>query len=331
MRKTASSVKRSSFMAAFESYLRPDQWLAVAMIVFTGLLFPFSDRTQLPQNVELTQTKADRNWNTDMPLTAPRIETTDGDEFVATLSATAVYVADTDSGSILLTKNPEELRFPASTTKLMTALVARKEYQLHDVATISAEVVNTDGTKVGLAVGEVQTVENLLKATLISSGNDAAMALALHHPSGLAGFLSEMNQTAHELHLNSTNYTNPAGLDDMTQQASARDLGILAREVMADPVLRSIVRTKYAFIQDQSGYRGHQLHSTHQLLGVVPGVVGIKTGTTQQAGQTLVTQLERDGRSITIVVMGSQDRYADTIAIIDWVFSRYIWVDVAPN
>jgi serine-type D-Ala-D-Ala carboxypeptidase (penicillin-binding protein 5/6) len=246
------------------------------------------------------------------------------------LSALGVVVIDVPSAAVLYARHPDAPRAPASTTKLMTALVARELYQLEDVVTASLSGT-VEGNVMGVEPNEPWSVKNLLYAMLISSANDAAEVLAQAAPGGRAAFIDRLTQKTAELHLTGTVLTNPAGLDTEYHQMTPRDLGVVAREIMKDDVLRQIVATPNYIISNDSNTRNVPLTTTNQLLGVTPGVVGIKTGTTDLAGQTLVTLVERDGRQVVIVVMGSSDRYADTLTIIDWVFSRVEWRDVRYN
>ena len=136
-----------------------------------------------------------------------------------------------------------------------------------------------------------------------------------------------MNNLAGSLNLTNTYFTNPAGFDNDYHQTTARDLAVLTKEVIKDQVLSSIVGTKEIVIQDNKGYQ-HHLFSTNSLLGVEEGVVGVKTGTTEMAGEALITQWKKDGKNIVIVVLTSQDRYQDTKKIIDFVNKYYHWLDV---
>lgn len=247
-----------------------------------------------------------------------------GDEFVASLSARSLYVLDVTSATPLLSKNPERPEYPASTTKLMTALVARQNYELAMPITITNRDTSF-GTIIGLQPGEVLTVRDLLAAVVIRSGNDAAVALANHYPGGSAAFVNVMNQVAKSIGLTHTTFSNADGLDVFEQQTTARDLSIIAREAALDPVLAELANTKNLTITDQSGIQ-HQLRNTNALLGVEPGVVGLKTGTTEQAGEVLITLVERDNRQVLIVLMGSQNRYDETRAILRWVFDHYQWL-----
>jgi len=244
--------------------------------------------------------------------------------FTATLSAEAIYVMDVPTASVLVAKEPAQFRSPASTTKLMTALVAMDLYAPNQVLTVVTEA-KTEGAGMGLETSESLKVEDLLLGLLVQSGNDAAMVLANNHPQGLAGFVMAMNAKAIELGLENTTYTNPAGLDGFGHLSSARDLAILGREVMKNPVLQRTVQQKEVAVSDTTLVLTHALKNTNELLGIEPGVVGIKTGTTELAGEVLITQLQRDGREILVVVMGSQSRYFETKNIYDWVFDHYSW------
>lgn len=244
--------------------------------------------------------------------------------FVATLSAESIWVSDEISAQILLTKNPDQPRALASTTKLMTALVARKLYSLDEVVTVGQEAF-TSGNVMGLEFGEQMRVGELLYGLLIPSGNDAAFVLANHHSEGYLGFVADMNSLASELRLSQSHFENPSGLDQSGHLATAHDLAILAREVFKDPLLRQIMGTAEATITDVSGQVVHPLQATHQLLRTNPQVIGGKTGTTYEAGETLITLVEIQGHVVQIVVMKSQDRYADTSMIIEWIGQHYTW------
>ncbi len=241
------------------------------------------------------------------------------------VSAKAVYIEDIDTGTVLFEKNAERLLLPASTTKLITALVVRDLFSLDEVVTVT-NVEQIEGFSVGLHNGEKLTVHSLLKSALIQSSNDSAFNLAMHYQAGVDEFVKLMNKKAEELHLKSSYFQNPAGFDDKEQRSSAHDLAIIAKEVMKDEVLREIVGTKHTSISDVTEQYVHQLYSTHQLLGVDPSVVGIKTGTTNGASEVLITQFNRRGHRVIIVLMGSEDRYKETASLIDWVFANYVWL-----
>ncbi|MBP7768235.1 D-alanyl-D-alanine carboxypeptidase [Candidatus Woesebacteria bacterium] len=240
------------------------------------------------------------------------------------ISALAAVALDQKSGAILYEKNAYKIYAPASTTKLMTALVAREVYTPGTILTAPA-LTSVGGSKIGLVMGEQLSLESLLEGALIPSGNDAAYTIAFNHPAGLEVFLQLMNKKAQDLHLNSTYFENPTGFDSSIHRTTAFDLALLAREVMKDSLLRSIVRTKQTVVTDLTGKRRHPVVNTNQLLGVDPEVVGVKTGTTEEAGQVLISQFETPDSAIVIVVLGSVDRYADTRTIRAWIRDSYSW------
>lgn len=244
------------------------------------------------------------------------------DEPIITASSAAVI--DLASATPLYTKHARDVYLPASTTKLMTALVVRQSLPLDQMVEIPTGL-RTEGSALGFQAGQTFTVRNLLKAMLIQSANDAAEILAQQYPGGRQAFVAQMNREAEQLHLQQTIFENPTGFDGTHHQTTAYDLAILAKQVVQDPVLQEIVATRYEYITDTTRRQQYYLVNTHEMVGVDPSVTGIKTGTTEGAGQVLITQVERDGQKLIIVVMGSSDRYADTRTLINWSFGSYRW------
>ena len=242
------------------------------------------------------------------------------------ITAESVYVMDNPSTSTLLAKNENEQLYPASTVKMMTALTALRLYGNEDKFIVEKGDFEY-GNKNALVIGEELTIKDLLKLLLITSDNDAALLLARHHSEGFTGFVREMNKLAQELSLNNTFFKNSIGFDDLQQQSTARDMAILAYKFMSYPFLHDIVGIKETVISDTSGENKHNLYTTNQFLAQEFGIMGVKTGTTDLAGQVLITQVEKGGRSILIVVMKSQNRFEDTKKIIDFVFNNYTWVN----
>lgn len=240
------------------------------------------------------------------------------------VSARSVIVQDVDSKAILLKVRPDESLMPASTTKLMTALVALDNYSLDSVVTITSED-HAVGHSMNLQAGETITIKNLLYGLLVESGNDAALALAQFHPGGYDGFISAMNKKADALGLTRTSFRNPSGVESYGHLTSARDLAVLASYALSNSLVREIVNTKSMVITDTKGSIEHHLVNTNKLLGELEGVQGMKTGWTENAGECLVTYVERGGRGIIIVVLGSRDRFGDTRTLVDWAYSHHTW------
>jgi len=245
------------------------------------------------------------------------------------VTARAAYIYEPDAGVVLYDKNANKKLSPASTTKLITALVALDYYGLNDVVRVRG--LATDGKTMGLFYGEEMSVENLLYGALVHSANDAAFVLADNYPGGVDAFVVAMNEKGRELGLANSSFANSIGYDNPDQYVTARDLAILGLYVLQDPILAHMVGTKAITVADASYTYFHNLENVNELLGEIPGVAGVKTGFTAQAGENLVTTVSRNGHRIMLVVMGSEDRFADTRILIDWVFNEFNWVTIAPT
>lgn len=244
-------------------------------------------------------------------------------------SAEGIVVLDVDSGVYLYKRNEKELLSPASTTKILTALVVLDAYNLDDVVTV--KTVTNDGQTMGLAAGERITVENLLYGTLIASGNDAAYALAEYYPGGVIKFVEAMNEKAKALSLTRSTFTNPVGYDDPRHKMTPMDLARLAGIALSNKTIAKMVAIPQITISDVTHTYFHALRNINQLLGKIPGVGGIKTGWTEEAGENLVTLVARGGHRIILVVLHSRDRFGETARLIDWVFGNYQWEVFEPN
>lgn len=248
-----------------------------------------------------------------------------------TLSARAALLVDDLTGQPMLAIRAGDRLPPASITKLMTALLVAESGRYFDSITIQgADLIG--GSTMGLVNGESLAARDLLDGLLLPSGNDAAMALARHFGNRLPGpgrpvarFVAQMNQRAADLGLTDTTFRNPSGLDEPGQVSSANDLARLTRVVMRQPVLAQIVAQPS--VQVQGARRAYALRSTNQLLGHYAGTLGVKTGTTDAAGECLVALIERQGQRVIAVVLGSTDRYSDTMSLVDWGFDNFKWLE----
>ncbi len=235
------------------------------------------------------------------------------------VSAEGAIVADVALGQIVFEKDAHWPLPPASTTKIMTALVALEHGRLDETVTVQASAL-VGGAKMGLVAGEQLTLEDLLYGLLLRSGNDAAVAIAQHVGGSVDGFVEMMNDEAARLGLKNTHFANPHGLDNIDHYTSAYDLLVITRRALANPVFARIVATTDYTVGS------HQMHNRNELLSTYPGADGVKTGTTTAAGECLVASATRDGHQIVAVVLGSQDRYADATVLLDYAFSGYAWV-----
>lgn len=250
------------------------------------------------------------------------------------ISAQGAIAVDLDSGVPLYEKNPDLGLLPASTTKIVTALIALDTFSLDQILTVP-KGINVDGQKMGLFAGEQMKVEDLLYGLLVYSANDAAMTLAMNYPvssesgiSSYSAFIDSMNNKARKLSMNNSNFENPVGLDGLNQTTTARDLVRVSEVAMRNPIFSKIVGTKSITITDVTGKYVYHLENVNQLLGEVPGVLGIKTGWTENARENLVTFIENDNHKIVLVILGSQDRFGETKELINWIFENYEWQDV---
>ncbi len=233
------------------------------------------------------------------------------------ISARHVFVLDKLSKTVLFQKAADSEVFPASTTKMMTALVALDKFSLDQIITVSRSY--PEGQTIGLQPGEQLSIEQLLYAMLVQSGNDAAEVLAENYPGGRSAFIEAMNQKAIDLNLDHTHFANPTGLDEVGHYSSATDLARLAETAITHPEFSRIVATENAVVAN------HVLTNINELLGKVPGVLGVKTGFTDGAGQSLVTLVSRDSHPVILVVLGSTDRFGDSEKLINWIYTNFKW------
>lgn len=243
------------------------------------------------------------------------------------ISTAGIYVLDIPSNVVLYEKNSREKFFPASTTKIMTALVALDHYKLDDVLTV--KTVMNEGRKMGLVSGEKLTFEALLYGSLIHSASDATYTIAENYSGGVENFVTKMNEKATSLYLSDTHFTNPIGFDDPNHYTTARDLAKLARVAIQNRIFAKTVSTKSITVSDVTYTYFHSLTNVNELLGRVAGVSGIKTGFTQTAGETLVSEVKKNGDDVLFVVLKSQDRFGETEKLIDWVFENFTWKPIS--
>ncbi len=241
------------------------------------------------------------------------------------LNSRSALAIDMDTGAVLYEKNSQEPVMPASTAKVITALVALDSYDLQ--SQIIVPKVEVEGTKINLKEGEVVSVEDLLYGLLVSSANDAAEVLAAYYPGGRNIFIARMNSKAQNLGLRKSVFVNPTGLDEEGQTTTAQDLVKASFYAMQNPIFEEIVGTKNHNIIGVNGEVTHRLYNINQLLGEVEGVKGVKTGKTEGAMENLITYIERDNTKVMIALLGSTDRFGETKNLIGWIYKNYRWGD----
>ncbi len=238
--------------------------------------------------------------------------------YLPDITAEAGYIVEKESKVPLFAKN-ENIPFPiASTTKIMTALVALETYQLSDILTVKRE--NVEGAVMGLKKDEKLTFESLLYGMMLPSGNDAAFVIADNYPGGVKSFVTRMNSKARELFLFETEYIDPTGLEE-GDLSTARDLARIAEAAITHPILRDVVKTRERVVSTIDEVHIFSLKNLNILLGEM-GVIGLKTGYTLEAGGVLVTVKEEKGREIIVVVMRSNDRFYDTRLLLSLIHNN---------
>ncbi len=233
------------------------------------------------------------------------------------VSAEAGIVYHPATQQVLWERSSDEKLLIASTTKIMTALIALERCDLTETVTVTAEMANVEGSSMYLQVGQDYTVEELLYGLMLASGNDAATALAIHTAGSEAAFAELMNSKARELGLENTSFENPHGLDGTLHYSTAYDMARLAACAMDDPDFQKIVGTRHTTIKGLT-YVNH-----NRLLWQCEGVIGVKTGYTKAAGRTLVTCCEREGERLICVTLSDPDDWKDHKALYDWAYQTY--------
>lgn len=248
------------------------------------------------------------------------------------ISSLSAVVYEPESGLILYKKEARTARPMASTTKLMTALLAAENLDPNRTVTVPAAALPVEGTQIGLAAGEEITVRDLLAGLLLASGNDTANALALLMDESLSAFAERMNRRALTLGMTDSLFVTPSGLDKDGHSASARDMALLGAAVLRKPLLAELCASKTATIT-VSGVK-MTVSNHNKLLKLYDGTIGLKTGFTKKSGRCLVSAVERDGVTLIIATLNGGDYWNDHIALYNYAFPlvhRESMPDAAPD
>ena len=233
------------------------------------------------------------------------------------VSARSAILMEASTGAVIFEKEPDERLLIASTTKLMTALVAVENASLEDTVTVPAECVGVEGSSMYLKAGEELSLRELLYGLMLESGNDAAVAVAVHVAGSVEKFVELMNDRAASLGLENTHFVNPHGLNAEGHYSSARDLAKIMAEGMKNPLFAEIATTKSISF----GARSYSNHN--KLMWSYEGMEAGKTGFTKKAGRTLVTCAERDGLRLICVTLNDGDDWRDHTALYDMGFELW--------
>lgn len=246
------------------------------------------------------------------------------------ISAQAYVLMEADTGKVLLSKNGDEKRPIASTTKIMTTLLCLESGGLDDWFVVDPEAIRVEGSSMGLQEGDVVTKRMLCYGMLLPSGNDAANATAVRLAGSIPEFAKLMNARAARIGMTHTCFVTPSGLDAEGHGASARDMGLLARTAMQNPDFRAICSQSRAEVCFGNPPYNRWLKNTNKLLTMYEGVVGVKTGFTDEAGRCLVSFCERDGVSLLCVTLHAKDDWNDHMKLYDYGFAHVVSQPVEP-
>ncbi|MBE6907633.1 MAG: D-alanyl-D-alanine carboxypeptidase [Ruminococcaceae bacterium] len=245
------------------------------------------------------------------------------------IKAKGAVLMDAETGRVLFAQNAH-LRLPmASTTKIMTALIALEQERLDDYFTVSTAAVHVEGSSMGLLEGDSVSLRALAYGMLLPSGNDAANAAAMRIAGSLPDFADLMNARAEEIGLDDTHFVTPSGLNDPNHYSTAYDMALLAREALKNPLFAEICSQSKAVVQYGNPPYNRWMQNHNRLLRSYEGTVGVKTGYTTAAGRCLVSCAERDGIKLIAVTLNCPDDWNVHAKLYDSYFSRMVLTNVA--
>jgi D-alanyl-D-alanine carboxypeptidase len=239
------------------------------------------------------------------------------------VSAKSAVVIDADTGKILYERDAHTRRGMASTTKIMTALVALEQVPLDRLVTVDPRACGVEGSSVYLYAGERITMETLLYALMLQSANDAAEAIAYEVAGSVEGFADLMNRKADALGLTATHFDNPHGLDGETHYTTAYELALIAACAMENEIFAEIVSTVKKSVPLHDGEISRLLVNHNRLLREYGDIIGVKTGYTKKCGRTLVSAAQRDGVRLICVTLDDGNDWLDHRSLLDYGFSLY--------
>jgi D-alanyl-D-alanine carboxypeptidase (penicillin-binding protein 5/6) len=239
------------------------------------------------------------------------------------VSACAAVLIEVKSGAVLYAKNAEIRRAPASTTKIMSAIVALEKGDLAKVVKVSRRAALTGGSTLRLRPGDRILLGELLEGMMLRSGNDGSIAVAEGVAGNVPNFVHWMNMKAKEIGALQTNFRNPHGLRAPSHYTTALDLALIARYGLANPRFARLVKTRTAVLEWVEKAKRVEIRNTNRLLWYVEGADGVKTGTTGEAGHCLVASATRDGKKFIAVVLHSHNRWADSARLLEYGFTDF--------
>ena len=232
--------------------------------------------------------------------------------------AHSILLKELNSGRVLYEHDSGKRLSPASLTKIMSALVILEHGKLDELVTVSPAAARAHKTHLRLKAGQVFKLNDLLKAMLIVSANDACLAAVEHVGGDETQFVTLMNEKAATLGLRNTHFSNGCGFDGPDHYSTAEDLATLSVIALQRPIFRDLVKEERAMIMPVNGNRAYVLHTTNRLLGRIPGVEGIKTGFTSKAGRCLIAKVSQNGSDLLLVILNSNRRWNTATSLISY-------------
>jgi len=238
------------------------------------------------------------------------------------VSAQFACVIDAQTGQILYNKNAEKRHSMASTTKIMTALVALEKTGENELVTVSANAAGTEGSSIYLKAGETLPMSDLLYGLMLSSGNDAAIAIAEHVAGSVESFAAMMTKRAREIGAKNTAFQNPNGLDEEGHYTTAYDLALITREALNHPRFAEIVSTKRKNIPASENSVARSFYNHNKLLSLYPGCIGVKTGFTKKTGRCLVSAAQKNHVTLICVTLNAPNDWNDHTVLLNHGFEK---------
>ena len=246
------------------------------------------------------------------------------------ISAQTAIMVEANTGEVLYEKNADEKAFPASITKIMTALLAIERGDLDKKVKISENASGVEGSSIYLETGERIPLRDLVYGLMLRSGNDAAIAIAEEIAGSTESFVILMNKRARELGAYNTNFMNPNGLHNPNHVTTARDMALISMAAMKNPEFRKVAAAK-SWVADRGDGKYNYFFNKNKVIYQYEGGTGIKIGFTKAAGRTLVASSERNGMALICVVMNAPNWFQDTNKLMDYAYGQYEAVKVATG
>lgn len=238
------------------------------------------------------------------------------------ISAQTAIMIEANSGEVLYEKNADQKAFPASITKIMTALLAVENGTLDKKVDVSANASGVEGSSIYLEAGEKISLRDLVYGLMLRSGNDAAIAISEEIGGSTNNFVLMMNKKARELGAFNTHFANPNGLHNPDHYTTAKDMALIAKAAMNNPEFKKVAATK-SWVTDRGEGKYNYFYNKNKVVYQYNGGTGIKIGYTKAAGRTLVASSERNGMELICVVMNAPDWFQDTYKLMDYAYSQY--------